>query len=225
MAMAAARGPASSALSATGRGVEQMGSSLEKASGNIGIADAVLNQKPMRGVAIAVAPKIIKFAGRGLQRAGSALAPAVEEAAVPAASAAAEASQAAGPAATNAWPNQKLLNELAIEARRAKVRLTPETEKAAIEAVTKGATPAEAVATVAPAPAAAPVASAPAAAVKFRLSASEMKEFARLTRGGKTPAEARDLIEMQRDLKSRLGTPTPTAADTRFPKGMRGKVD
>lgn len=224
VAMAAARGPASSALSATGRGIEATGDALGKSTRNIGLADALFNQKPVRGVAIAVAPKVLKFAGRGLQRAGSALAPVVEDAATPVASVAAEAAQAA-PAAKNALPNQKLLNELAIEARRAKVRLTDATEHAAIDAVQNGATPKEAVATVARPAASAPAASAAAAPVKFRLSAAESKEFARLTRAGKTPTEARDLIEMQRELMSKLGTPTPSAAETRFPKGMRGKVD
>lgn len=134
------------------------------------------------------------------------------------------ATDAATEVVKNTLPNQKLLNELAIEARRAKIRLTPDTEKAAIDAVTKGASPKEAVATVAPAQASSPVASAGAAPVKGQLSAAEAKEVDRLIRSGKTDAQARTLIELQRELTARLGTPTPTAAQTRFSKGMRGKA-
>lgn len=137
----------------------------------------------------------------------------------------AEAAPVASRAAT-ALPNQKLLNELAIAARRAKVVLTPETEQAAIQAVTKGATPAEAVASVRPAvapPVAAPVAPAspavPSAAgsaslppgtagLKLSLTAPEMKEFLRVVQSGKSETAALGHVMRARELAKRLGGAT-----------------
>jgi hypothetical protein len=138
----------------------------------------------------------------------------------------AEAPVVAAPVASTAVP-QKVLNELAIAARRSQVVLTPETEQAAIEAVRRGATPMEAVATVrgaagpaaetlpgAPAPRAvpAPVAEAPSAASlnpnRLKLAASEVKEYKRLRVAGKTHQEAATLIEAQRELAQRLGLPS-----------------
>lgn len=123
---------------------------------------------------------------------------------------------------TSALPDQKLLNALALEARRAGVKLTPAMEQTAIDAVGKGATPQQAVRAFAPlAPTAAPPAWAPA---KLQLTAAESKLAAQLLQDGKTDAEVKTAIETARAFQKRFGTPTPTAAQSRFPKGMRGKT-
>lgn len=62
----------------------------------------------------------------------------------------------------------------------------------------------------------------PAPAAKPTLNVAETKEFLRLVNSGKSVKDAMDLIRMQRQLIQELGTPTPTPAETRFPKGMRG---
>lgn len=119
--------------------------------------------------------------------------------------------------AANALPNQKLLNELALAARRAKVTLTPDAEQAAIAAVEQGATPAAAVAKVgAPIPtaaSAAPAAPAAPTAQKLRLtikSSDELKEFQRLVGRGVTTKDALEQIAQMRDLAARLGGATPS---------------
>lgn len=123
---------------------------------------------------------------------------------------------------TSALPDQKLLNALAIEARRVGVKLTPAMEQTAIEAVGKGASPQQAVRGFAPlAPTAATPAWAPA---KLTLTAAESKLAAQLLQDGKTDAEVKTAIETARAFQKRFGTPTPTAAQSRFPKGMRGKT-
>lgn len=123
---------------------------------------------------------------------------------------------------TNALPNQKLLNELAIEARRVGVKLTPEMEQTAIDAVGKGASPQQAVRAFAPL---APTEAAPAwTPKKPQLTAAEAKLSDQMTRSGKTDDEIRKVIEAGRAFQKRYGTPTPTAAQTRFPKGQRGKT-
>lgn len=63
---------------------------------------------------------------------------------------------------------------------------------------------------------------APTATGKPSLLAAESKELERLLRSGKTLKEALESIQMQRALNAQLGLTVPTAADTRFPKGMRG---
>lgn len=64
----------------------------------------------------------------------------------------------------------------------------------------------------------------PAPAAKPRMSAQESKAYLELRHAGKSPEEARDAIAALREFQERFGTPTPTAAETRFPKGMRGKT-
>jgi hypothetical protein len=68
--------------------------------------------------------------------------------------------------------------------------------------------------------------SAPAEAPLSQKPAFDSQEtllYLRLRSMGKTDPEALAAIEQARALKERLGTPTPTAAQKRFPKGMRGK--
>lgn len=95
-------------------------------------------------------------------------------------------------------PDQKSLNEAALAVRRA-----------AYQARMSSAPPVEA----APAPVAGNV----------KLTAAETKAFLNLMQRGMPGPEAMKNVLMQRSLVESLGTPTPTAAETRFPKGMRGK--
>lgn len=224
---AAARPAAASAMSATGRGMERAGAALEEPA-KLATAYEMVTA-PKKAVLTFAAPKVLQGAGRMLQRGGAALAeaPAVAEAAPVVEAAPAPPAAPVTAAPVNALPDQKLLNELAIQARRAGVKLTPQMEKVAIEAVGKGATPQQAVrsfASAAPAEVA-PAAPSATAPVKFRLSSDESKVFARLIREGKSDAEARSAIETARAFQERFGTPTPTPAETRFPKGMRGKSE
>lgn len=69
-----------------------------------------------------------------------------------------------------------------------------------------------------------PVVEAPAApAANVKLSAVETKAFLDLMKRGMSGPDAMKNVLLQRSLVEQLGTPTPTGADTRFPKGMRGK--
>lgn len=63
-----------------------------------------------------------------------------------------------------------------------------------------------------------------AVAAKPMLTAPETKEYFRLRMAGKSDAEAKTAIEAARAFQTQFGTPSPTAAETRFPKGMRGGV-
>lgn len=103
-----------------------------------------------------------------------------------------------GPVVANPSP-QQLANEVAIARRRA-----------AYQAQLSSAPPVPA-----PVPAPPPV----------KLSAAETKAFLDLMKRGMSGPDAMRSIQQQRALIEQLGTPTPTAADTRFPKGMRGKTD
>lgn len=69
---------------------------------------------------------------------------------------------------------------------------------------------------------AAPAAESAWAPKKLTLTAEEQKTGAKLLKEGKTDAEIRQAIETAREFQKRYGTPTPTAAQKRFPKGMRG---
>ena len=97
-------------------------------------------------------------------------------------------------------PNQKALNEAALAIRRQayQQRLA---QSAAAEA---------------------PPAPVPAAAANVKLSGAETTAFLDLMKRGLSGADAMKNVLMQRELVASLGTPTPTAAQTRFPKGMRG---
>jgi hypothetical protein len=56
-----------------------------------------------------------------------------------------------------------------------------------------------------------------------KLSAAETKAFLDLLKRGMSGPDAMKNVLMQRELVATLGTPAPTAAQTRFPKGQRGK--
>jgi hypothetical protein len=71
------------------------------------------------------------------------------------------------------------------------------------------------------APPAAPVSLGQALA-KMKLTGKEVLEVQRLTKQGRSLQEALDLVQAQRDFQTRFGLSTPTADETRFPKGMRG---
>jgi len=73
------------------------------------------------------------------------------------------------------------------------------------------------------APATAPATPA-AAATKPTMTAPESQEYFRMRAQGKSDAQARDLIQAGRTLNQSLGLATPTAAETQFPKGLRGKA-
>jgi hypothetical protein len=104
---------------------------------------------------------------------------------------------------------QKALNELAVAARRAKVKLSDQDYVMAVEAVKHGATPEEAVAAV-------KQTSPP----KLKVSADESKLYVQLRRMGKTDAEVWEAIQQARILRDHFGLKTPTVAETKFPKGF-----
>lgn len=106
--------------------------------------------------------------------------------------------QSAPTQAATGLPDQKALNEAALAVRRAayQARLAN---------------------TAAPEPAMSP------APTKPTLSVAETKAFMDLMQRGMPSAEAMKNVLMQRELVASLRIPTPTAAQTRFPKGMRGK--
>lgn len=113
---------------------------------------------------------------------------------------AASAPSPVAPPPASGLPDQRALNEAALAVRRA-----------AYQARMSSAPP-----PVEPAPAAA-------AAGNVKLSAAETKAFLNLMQRGMPGPDAMKNVLMQRELVQSLGTPTPTAAETRFPKGMRGK--
>jgi len=98
IAMAAARPVAGAAISATGRGLETMGTEAADSTRQLGALDLLTSHKPVRAAAIAVAPTVMKATGRGLQRVGAVVTPAIAKAAP----AVAEVESAAAPIATSA---------------------------------------------------------------------------------------------------------------------------
>jgi len=178
------------ALSATGRGVEHLGTELEGSAKMIGAADVLTSHKPIRAIALAAAPAALKATGRGLQRAGAALATpraaAMEAATAEAAPAAAvptefEAARAAR-AAANTLPDQRALNDAALAARRAAYQAGQQTL-----------------------PPAGPVVK---ASGKMQLTAPEMKEFTRLITKKVPLADALEQVTAMRELAARLGGQT-----------------
>jgi hypothetical protein len=98
----------------------------------------------------------------------------------------------AGP--TNSLPDQRALNEAALAQRRA-----------AYQARVQAAAEADAVAQT-PAPA------------RLKLTAPESKEYLRLRQAGMTDPQTMEALQAARDFQARFGTPTPTVAETKFPK-------
>lgn len=119
-----------------------------------------------------------------------------------------------------------ILNEIgqAVKAKGAAAPQAPQAPAAAVPA------PAEPIATPAQtSPAAAmpqvqPAVAPEAVAAKPKLTAPESKEYFRLRMAGKSDAEAKTAIEAARAFQAAHELTTPTAAETRFPKGMRGGV-
>jgi hypothetical protein len=138
-------------------------------------------------------------------------------------SAAPAGSQTTGPAppATPANYPQKFLNEAAIQARRQKVTLTDADYAAVRQLTQEGKTTAEAVAQVRPTAPPTPPASTP----RPRLTSAESSAYMRLRASGKTEAEAFAAIADARAFQEQFGLTTPTTAETKFPKGMRGKAN
>lgn len=210
---AASRGPVGNAIGATGRGLEAVGNSRAARSAEAGgLAEAAFSMDP-KGLAVAATPTVLRFAGRGLQRAGAAVAgaaPAASEAA-PAVAEVGPAAQAATEAATtprptgNALPDQKALNEAALAARRAEYAARQMSEMIAQGAARAGAEPIV------------PISG------QMKLTGPEFKVWQRLVNGGMKYQDAEQAVKDARDLADKLGTPRPTIAETKFPKGMRGK--
>lgn len=59
---------------------------------------------------------------------------------------------------------------------------------------------------------------------KLKLTAIEMKQAQEMLRRGIEPQAILDNIEAARAFAGKFNTPTPTKAQTKFPKGMRGKT-
>lgn len=148
------------------------------------------------------------------------------------------------PPATAQYYPQKFLNEVAIQAKRQGLALSESEYAVAHQLTGQGATPAQAVQTIAearmsaagaaaPMPShapAAPAAPAPASPEKFRLSADESKLYMQLRKAGKTHADAAQAIAAQRAMAARFGLP-PSAtvenavADRNATGRWRGKDD
>lgn len=107
----------------------------------------------------------------------------------------AESSAESAPSAPkNSLPDQKALNEEALARRRAEYQARLKAE-----------------------------AETPAAPAKVKLTATEQPEYVRLLSKGMNHQQAMDLIAAQREIQARFGLSTPTRAETKFPKGQRGK--
>jgi len=109
------------------------------------------------------------------------------------------------PAAAPKFPTQKALNELALAARRAKVTLTPDTERAGLELMQQGASAESVVANVQRMQ-----------AVKDRIPAADVSAYLKLRQAGKTDAEATSAIAAMRSLRSRFSLPTADDVKSTF---------
>ena len=94
----------------------------------------------------------------------------------------------------NTLPDQKALNEAALARRRAEYQALVQADAAAASA-----------------PAGPP-------AARLKLTAPESKEYLRLRQAGMTDPQAIQALQAARDFQARFGTPTPTVAETKFPK-------
>jgi hypothetical protein len=108
---------------------------------------------------------------------------------------------------------QQILNEEAIAARRAAL-------------ASRGGTPPDVSGSPVPSTAGAATPQSPAGLLpKPRLLSSEVPEYMRLLKSGKTSQEAMAQIQVQRALIEKMGLTTPTYKETTFPKGMRGRPE
>jgi hypothetical protein len=109
------------------------------------------------------------------------------------------------------WSPQRIRNEVGLAARRMNVTLTEPQAKAAEDLVAAGRMPTAAVAEAAPVKVAAAPEVTPPPAAKPKVLAAEMKEYSRLRKLGKSHMEAVEVLQAQRELARRLGTPTSEA--------------
>lgn len=221
-------------LSAAGRGVETVGRRLSTPARFLGAYDVIKN--PVRGTATMFAPDVAQAAGRGMQRMGAALQPLedvvvnpesfirppgmnpvrdvkaespleltrrmkAERATSPVESAVGETAPPVGPpvseppaSAQTAPKTPKQLNEEALARRRAEYQARLQADLA------KG-----------------PKMS----AEEFRLAE---EAYTQLRMKGKSHEEALRAVEAMRAMNAVMGLKTPTAAETTFPKGMRGAI-
>lgn len=101
-------------------------------------------------------------------------------------------------------------SDLGIAARRAKLTLTEAQYQQAESLVRKGQEPGQAVRNVA------------AGGERGKLSIDETKFYLAMKQAGKSDAQVIEMIRAARALNASLGLKTPTVAETKFPKGMRG---
>ena len=122
------------------------------------------------------------------------------------------------PPAGPKWSPQRIRNEVGLAERRGGLKLTEAQREQADRLVVQGLAPKHAVQAVAGPSAPAiqtvspPAAPTPLPMPKAKLSAAETSEYFRLLRLGKTEAEARTAIELQRGFARQFGTPSPEAA-------------
>ena len=122
------------------------------------------------------------------------------------------------PPAGPKWSLQRIRNEVGLAERRGGLKLTEAQREQADRLVVQGLAPKHAVQAVAGPSAPAiqtvspPAAPTPLPMPKAKLSAAETSEYFRLLRLGKTEAEARTAIELQRGFARQFGTPSPEAA-------------
>ncbi len=121
----------------------------------------------------------------------------------------------ASPAASMRPPMsaQRIRNEVGLAARRSNLKLTEPELAQADGLVREGLTPVQAVKQVGGQTAATPAASAPTASSKPpKMTAAETREYVALRSKGKTHQEAAEVLQAQRELAKRFGTPSPEDA-------------
>jgi len=226
ISMAAARPAAGAAISATGRGLETVGTEAAASTRTLGALDLLTSHKPMRAAAIAAAPTVLKTAGRGLQRVGAAVSPAVAEAAPVVDRYLPNASGYVASAATEAAP---VVDEAAPVATRAVAAPAAVDEFTAARAVKNALPDQKALNDAALAarrvayqaslePAADTVVK---ASGKLHFTAPEWAAFRELRSRGVGLEEAATGARAAGQLARQFGLSQPTLAETQFPKGNR----
>lgn len=217
LAMRTAPSTAGQALSATGRGLEAVGTSrAARAASAAGGAEAAWHLDP-KGLAVAAVPPVLRFMGRGLQRTGAALS---GENVISAADEAALVKQGYSPAVIDklrtaappvAAPTATaeaapVVDEFtaARTAKHAAANTLPD-QKALNEAAlaARRAAYLESQQSVTPGPIVK-------ASGQMKLTAPEFKEFQRLTMRGLPPADALAEVRTMRELAARLGGASST---------------